>query len=101
LNISERKKQDEFIFQVKVIPRAPCNQFTGYRGQEAVIKIKAPPEGGKANRELIAFIAKKLSIPKNNIRLLRGMASAHKSLALPFTVKGKCISLFSPVKEKK
>lgn len=36
------------------------------------IRIKAVPEKGKANEELIRFLSKRLDIPKQNISIISG-----------------------------
>ena len=47
------------------------------------VRIAAAPEDGKANAELIDFIAKALDCPKRDLTLLRGQKSRHKTVALP------------------
>ena len=63
---------------VKVIPNAPKSEYAGKRGEEYVFKIHAQPEKGKANDELIAFLAKFLGISKRSITLVSGHTSHHK-----------------------
>jgi uncharacterized protein (TIGR00251 family) len=72
-----------FILAVKVMPSAPVNRLIGFRGDTLVVKIASPPEKGKANKELIGFLARLLGIARNEIELLRGAASPHKLLRLP------------------
>jgi uncharacterized protein YggU (UPF0235/DUF167 family) len=47
------------------------------------IKVKAVPEKGKANRELIGILAALLSIPASEIEIHSGAASSHKVLTVP------------------
>ena len=42
------------------------------------IRIKAPPEKGKANCELIKFLAKELKMPKSAVRIIKGEKSREK-----------------------
>jgi uncharacterized protein YggU (UPF0235/DUF167 family) len=51
------------------------------------MKIAAAPEDGKANTALIAFLAKTLGCPKNQIRVFSGEKSRLKTIALPVSVK--------------
>ena len=44
------------------------------------IALAAPPVDGKANRELIAFLAKRLGLPKTAIDLVKGQNSRMKSV---------------------
>ena len=48
-------------------------------------KINAPALDGKANKYLIALIAKKLKIPKSDITLLKGESNPYKTLELAVT----------------
>jgi uncharacterized protein (TIGR00251 family) len=51
------------------------------------IAIAAPAKEGKANAELINFIAGKLSVPKGQITIKRGHNSPIKHLSLPDILK--------------
>ena len=42
------------------------------------VRVAAPPTEGKANRELLAFLARSLGVPPTSIRLLKGEGSRHK-----------------------
>jgi uncharacterized protein (TIGR00251 family) len=84
-----------FTLAVKVIPSAPVNKITGRRGEELVVKVKSPADDGKANRELIAFLAASLGISKSDVYLSRGAASRHKLIALPLSAKLKLESILS------
>ena len=84
-----------FTLAVKVIPSAPGNRFAGYQGEELVVKISAPPEKGKANKELISFFAKSLGLPKSSVILFRGETSHHKLLRLPSSCRASLQRLIS------
>ncbi len=75
-------KEKTIIIKVKIIPNSPKNEIIGYIGQSIKIKIKAVPEKGKANKELINFLSKTLNIPKQNIEILHGHTSAQKTIKL-------------------
>jgi len=55
----------------------------GVRGDELVVKVASAAEKGKANAELIAFIAKSAACSKSEIKILSGEHSPHKLLELP------------------
>lgn len=67
---------------VKVIPNAHKNSLEGY--QEGVLKVRvhAPPDKGKANDELIAFLAKSLNLPKSNLKIISGHSSRLKRIEI-------------------
>jgi uncharacterized protein YggU (UPF0235/DUF167 family) len=54
-----------------------------------LVKLNAPPVDGKANTELISFLAKALACPKGQITLLRGTSSRQKALELPAVMMEK------------
>lgn len=85
-----------FTVPVKVIPSAPANKFAGRRGDELVFKISAPPADGKANRELVSFLASSLGIAKNMVVLSRGALSRHKLITLPLAVRDILAARFPP-----
>ena len=64
---------------------AKCRQFgADEKGRPVLlVKLAAPPVDGKANTELIRFLADELDCPKGQITLLRGTSGRQKSLELP------------------
>lgn len=70
------------LLQIKVIPKAQSSAIVGWEGAELKIRLKAVPEKGEANEELISFLAKKFDIPKSNIKLVSGAASRHKKVKI-------------------
>ncbi len=72
------------ILVVHVKPGASSTRVISWldRGT-VVIALAAPPVDGKANQELIKFLAGKLQIPKTFITLKRGQASRVKHIELP------------------
>lgn len=42
--------------------------------------VTAPPEDGRANKALIALLAKEMKLPKSSISMLSGETSRHKAL---------------------
>ncbi len=47
-----------------------------------MVRLTSPPVDGKANRELIKLIAKKLKIPPSDISIERGERSRDKMLLI-------------------
>lgn len=56
------------------------------RGADGGISLKArvsaPPEGGKANKALVALLAKALRLPKTSIEIVAGETSRMKNLRI-------------------
>lgn len=72
--ISERGR-----ITVHVKPNASQTKITGYDEQRGVVRVDvaAPPEKGKANKELCAFLKKHL---KKDVSVITGSASKRKVL---------------------
>lgn len=73
---------------VKVTPNARKSEFLGWGTDEegraiALVKLAAPALAGKANQELLLFVAELLSCPKREIKLVRGDASRSKAVSFP------------------
>jgi uncharacterized protein (TIGR00251 family) len=64
--------------ELKVIPNAPRNEIAGWLGAALKVKIHAPALEGRANDELLDFLAETLGVPRRNLTLLRGDKSRQK-----------------------
>ena len=74
---------DELHIMVKALPGASKTEFAGVREGRLRVRLAAAPEDGRANAELIAFVAKSVGCPKRDVTLLHGEKSRLKTLALP------------------
>lgn len=55
-------------------------------GEETIkIRIKAVPEKGKANEELIKFLSKELKLPRENFKILSGKTEQLKLIKVKWT----------------
>jgi len=72
----------ETRLQVRVQPRASKSEVAGYEAGVLRVRVAAPPVEGKANEELIAFLARALNVRKADITLVRGAKSHHKVVAV-------------------
>jgi uncharacterized protein (TIGR00251 family) len=68
---------------IKAIPSASKTEFAGIKDGRLRIRLAAAPEDGKANAELLAFVAKSLGCPRRDLQLLSGEKSRLKTIALP------------------
>lgn len=74
---------------LKVTPGARRNEILGWEedypqiGRVLRVKIAAPPVEGKANKEIVAFMAKTLGIPKSAVELLHGSTGRIKLIQVP------------------
>jgi hypothetical protein len=67
---------------VKVSPNAAKSEVVGYSDGVLQVKVKAPPVKGKANRELLAFLSRRLDVSRGRIKIVMGNTSRRKLLAI-------------------
>lgn len=75
------------IVAVHVTPRSGRDAVSGVRpdanGQPVVqVRVKAAPEGGKANAGACAALAKSLGVSKSSVSIYRGDTSRTKLVAI-------------------
>ena len=75
--------ENEVYFRIKVRPGAAKNEIMGEMSDGTwKINIAAAPERGKANQELIRFLAKELKLNKENIKIISGTADRIKLIKI-------------------
>jgi uncharacterized protein len=72
---------------LRVTPRGGRDEIDGLEtlanGRSVVkIRVRAIAEGGEANRAVIELLAKALGVPKGHVRVLSGMTSRLKQIAV-------------------
>ena len=61
-----------------VQPGASRTEVAGTHGDALKLRLAAPPVEGKANAELLRFLAEVFGVPRRNVTLLRGESSRAK-----------------------
>lgn len=79
-----RAKENLTQLFVYTQPGASKNEVSGLFGTPArlKIKIKALPQDGEANAEVITYISKLLGISKSKVEFIRGEMSRQKDLLI-------------------
>jgi uncharacterized protein (TIGR00251 family) len=67
---------------LRVQPNAARDELAGFSEGVLRVKVAAPPVRGKANRELIAFLAQKLGLSKGDLTILKGHTSRNKLISV-------------------
>lgn len=72
---------------LKIVPNSSKNEICGIilgaDGQQMLkIKVTAIADDGKANKELIAFLARECGLPKSNIEIISGKTARNKKILL-------------------
>lgn len=65
-----------------VQPGARKSEVAGEHGEALKIRLAAPPVEGKANAELLRWLADYLGVPRKAVTLLSGERNRHKIVAV-------------------
>lgn len=77
----KRQLQEDGLttFLLKVRPQAQTTRFRGPLGVDVFkVDLAAPPEDGKANEELIRFLAEKFGVSRSQVDILSGQTARMK-----------------------
>lgn len=67
------------MLKIKVTPRSPRTEFAGEMTDGTLkVHVAAPPEKGKANEELCAFLAKHYGVAREQVEVVSGQSAARK-----------------------
>ncbi len=71
--------------RVKVLPKSPKTEIVDTLDDGTIkIRVAAPPEKGKANKELIKFLAKHFEVDKSAITIVSGKSDPLKLIKIEF-----------------
>ncbi|MDR3229637.1 MAG: DUF167 domain-containing protein [Puniceicoccales bacterium] len=73
---------DACELKIKAVPNAPRSAVVGRLGDAWKIRLHAVPEDGKANKELLSFLAEKLGVPRCALELVSGGTSREKRVRI-------------------
>jgi uncharacterized protein (TIGR00251 family) len=66
------------ILELHVQPGAARSEFAGEHDGRLKLRLAAPADEGKANAELVEFLAAYFRVPKRNVRITAGLKSRRK-----------------------
>jgi uncharacterized protein len=69
-------------FKVKVVPASSKTVVVGVLDGMLKLRVTAVPEKGKANKSIIAFLAKKLGVNKRTVTITSGAGSPVKQIRI-------------------
>ena len=72
----------DLVLNVRVQPRAAGDGFAETLGDQIKLRITAAPVDGKANKYLIAFIAKTFKVAKANVSIISGESGRNKRIKI-------------------
>jgi uncharacterized protein (TIGR00251 family) len=69
--------------KIKVKTNALKNEIIGLMPDGTVkISIKSAPEKGRANKELVFFLARTFDVPRENVKIVSGASSRQKMVKI-------------------
>ena len=70
--------EDGITLTLRVVPRARKSKIVGVHGESLKVRLAAPPVEGAANRALVAFLARRLGVRKQQVSITSGERSRQK-----------------------
>jgi uncharacterized protein len=70
------------LLRLHVQPRAAANGLAGLQGDMLKIRLTTPPVDGKANKAVVAYLAKLFHLPQSAFLIKRGQQSRSKTLVI-------------------
>jgi uncharacterized protein len=77
-----RVADGEVTIEVTARPGASRRGIIGARGERLVVGVHSGPQKGKANDELIEYLAGELRVPRSAILIVRGATSRRKTIRI-------------------
>lgn len=74
--------EGDCYFKVKVVPASSRTVLAGVLDGMLKLRITAAPEKGKANKDVIAFLAKKLGVKKLSVMITAGACNPVKRVCI-------------------
>jgi len=68
--------------QIKVIPSSSKDCIAGWLDDSLKVKVRAPPDKGKANKAVIKVLEKNLDLAKGSISISSGTTSSRKVIEI-------------------
>lgn len=75
-------EKDAILLPVKVVPGSRATRCLGIWDGRARIAVSAPPEKGKANKAVAAFLAEILGIRRNQVTIMTGHSGPLKTIKI-------------------
>lgn len=65
-----------------VVPRASKTRVCGLHGGRVKLAVAAPPVDGKANDEIVRFLARTLGVPRDAVQIASGATGKRKLVTI-------------------
>ncbi len=91
IDISEKK--DGLTFGVKAVPGSSRTRIAGQWESLLKVTIAAAPENGKANKELVKYLAKLFGVSKSSVTLVGGLHDSRKVVQVANVAKVELLKI--------
>lgn len=90
-----RWEKGDLHLLVRAMPRAGRSGFGDIRNGALLVRLKAPPADGKANRELLGYLAGVFGVARGRVELAKGARGREKRLLVraPRRIPGELVEL--------
>lgn len=76
--LTAAEDENGITLTLRVVPRARKSEIVGVHGEALKVRLAAPPVEGAANRALVAFLARRLGVRKQQVSITGGKRSRQK-----------------------
>ncbi len=73
---------DEVVIEITARPGASRRGVIGVTGERLVIGVHSGPQKGKANEELIEYLAGEMRVPRSALMIVRGETARRKTIRI-------------------
>lgn len=88
------EKNSKLMITLRVRPNASIDSID-IQNDELIIKLRAIPQKGKANRSLLKFFSDFFGIKNKDIIIVAGMKSRNKIIQIPVEYKEKFLKIIT------
>lgn len=75
-------KDETLILRLRVQPKASKDELAEMMENARKLRITAPPVDGKANKHIVALIAKMCKVAKSDVKIVSGELGRSKTVAV-------------------
>ena len=72
----------QLLLDLYIQPKASRSRIIGLHDNAIKLAVSAPPVDGRANKEVIAFMAKLFKLPKSSMEIISGHQGRRKKLLI-------------------
>ena len=82
-----RRSDDKYLIECSVIPKSREEKIVGIVADTLKVKLTAAPTDGKANKQLLALLAKSFGVRVADVAVVRGETNRHKTISVPIEAR--------------